>query len=229
MLPVPDFRYAQFCPIARVAEILGERWTLLILRELILGPARFSDLRARLVDVSPSVLAGRLASLEQHGIVVREEMPPPAASTVYLLTEAGRAVEPMLNEMARWGARFLDRSRDDDHFEPSWVRAAVRAFARRDASPELAVALRVVDGDREHVVYAAGGADGTTISEEPIDVAGSVRADGRSMLGMMSGLVPVGDARKAGLASVEGDASRVERLCELFEMQTPPDGGNKES
>ncbi|MCH8132535.1 MAG: helix-turn-helix transcriptional regulator [Myxococcales bacterium] len=77
---VSDFRYAQFCPLARAAEIVGERWTLLILRELLIGPKRFSDLQAPLAGVSSSVLADRLGKLTQRGVVRRRELPPPAAA-----------------------------------------------------------------------------------------------------------------------------------------------------
>src|SRR6266852_4653604 len=100
-------RYDQFCALARAAEILGERWTLLIVRELLLGPRRFSDLRERLDGVSPSVLTERLGRIEKIGLVRRSVLPPPAASTVYELTEHGDALRPAVHELIRWGGRFL--------------------------------------------------------------------------------------------------------------------------
>jgi len=104
---VADIRYAQFCPLTRAVEILGERWTMLLLRELIAGPQRFSDLKERLPGVSSSVLAGRLVRLEEKGLIAKRELPAPAASTVYELAEAGRALRPALIELLRWGMRFL--------------------------------------------------------------------------------------------------------------------------
>ena len=104
---MPEYRYPQFCAVARAAEIVGERWTLLILRELFFGQQRFGDLRRRLSEISPSVLSERLSYLESAGIVRRTELAPPAASNVYELTEHGRAFGPALSALAQWGMRFL--------------------------------------------------------------------------------------------------------------------------
>jgi DNA-binding HxlR family transcriptional regulator len=93
-------------PLTRAAEILGERWNILLLRELSLGPRRFGDLRRALDGMSPSVLAGRLVRLEQKRIVRRRELPPPSAFPVYELDDAGVALAPVLAELARWGLRF---------------------------------------------------------------------------------------------------------------------------
>ena len=101
---MPEFRYAQFCALARAAEIVGERWTLLIVRDLTLGPLRFSDLRRRLKGVSPSVLSERLTQLERRGLIERRVLGPPAASTVYELSEMGRALQPAMIELTKWGA-----------------------------------------------------------------------------------------------------------------------------
>ena len=100
---------AQFCPVARAVEVLGERWTLLIGRELLIGPQRFSDLLRRLPGISTSVLAARLASLEERGLVMRRVLPPPAPANVYELTEAGgQGLKPLLHQLARFGLRFMD-------------------------------------------------------------------------------------------------------------------------
>ena len=87
-------RYAQFCALARAAEIIGERWTLLIIRELLLGPTRFGDLAARLRDVSPPLLTGRLNALIENGVVRRATLPAPYNAQVYELTEAGSRDQP---------------------------------------------------------------------------------------------------------------------------------------
>lgn len=151
------FRYAQFCPLARAAEILGHRWVLLILRELSLGPQRFSDLRRRLPGLSSSVLADRLAALEEHGVVARRQLGPPAASAVYELAEAGRALQPALVALTRWGARFVQPPLPGDHVEPDWLRLAVAAFARPGPTPERRFELLVRSGTGEALVRVAGG------------------------------------------------------------------------
>src|SRR5579863_334739 len=100
-------RYNQFCALARAAEIIGERWTLLIIRELLLTSMRFGDLRERLGDVSPALLTDRLNALIEAGVVRRAALPAPFNAQVYELTEAGRAIQPAIRELIRWGGRFL--------------------------------------------------------------------------------------------------------------------------
>ena len=123
-----DFRYAQFCPIARACELLASRWTLLIVRDLFGGPLRFSDLLRALPGISTSVLAERLAFLERHGLLTRRELAPPAASMVYELSAAGRALQPVLTELLRFGVRFMGASLPDDHVEPRWVPLGLEGF-----------------------------------------------------------------------------------------------------
>jgi DNA-binding HxlR family transcriptional regulator len=96
--------YGDPCGIARALDHVGERWALLIVRDLLLGPKRFSDLRAGLPHVSPDILAGRLRELEQSGIIRRGKLPPPAASRVYELTDRGRELEPVVLALGRWGS-----------------------------------------------------------------------------------------------------------------------------
>src|SRR5256712_7819045 len=112
--------YPQFCALARALELLGERWTLLIVRELLLGPKRFSDLKGRLDGISSSVLSQRLSRLEEDGLVQRSYLQPPAASTVFDLTALGRALEPAMFDLIRWGGRFLYPARPNERREPEW-------------------------------------------------------------------------------------------------------------
>src|SRR5437763_16199667 len=93
--------YGDRCGIARAVDVVGERWALLVVRELLLGPKRFTDLRAGLPKVGPDMLAARLRELEQAGVVRRGELPPPAASRVYELTERGRGLEPVILALGR--------------------------------------------------------------------------------------------------------------------------------
>ena len=100
-------RYDQYCPMAHALDLVGERWSMLIVRELMRGPKRYTDLADGLGGIGTNVLAARLRDLESHGIVSRTILPPPAASRVYELTEYGRGLRPAMRELALWGARSL--------------------------------------------------------------------------------------------------------------------------
>ena len=106
--------YGQHCTVARALDAVGERWTLLLVRELSTGPKRFKDLLGGLPGIGTNLLAGRLKALEGEGIVRRATLPPPAGSNVYELTELGRGLEPVVVALSRWGARLLDAPREDD-------------------------------------------------------------------------------------------------------------------
>jgi DNA-binding HxlR family transcriptional regulator len=105
---VSNRSYEQYCPIAEALDVLGERWTLLILRELNLGPQRFTDLRQALPGIAPNLLTERLRALEEAGLVRQEELPPPAARSVYVATDEAKAVIPVLRALARFGMARLD-------------------------------------------------------------------------------------------------------------------------
>jgi len=218
---VTEFRYAQFCPLARATEVLGERWTVLVVRELLLGPQRFSDLLRRLSGVSSSVLAERLARLEARGVVERRELPPPAGATVYELTETGRGLMPVLIELARWGARFLEPPGPDDHLEPSWVRLGCLAFARRTPTPPRGFRLTLPDGEQDVVFYAHGGPGGTQVGEEPCSVDAALSGDPLTLMALMAGQLEPATAVRAGALLVEGDVDAVADFPALFEIPLP--------
>ena len=104
---MPARSYGQYCPVAKTLELVGERWTLLIVRELLVGPQRFTDLHAALEGIPRNLLADRLRDLEAHDIVTRAELPPPAARAVYQLTEAGQGLLPVIGALAQWGLTHL--------------------------------------------------------------------------------------------------------------------------
>src|SRR5207248_7286064 len=97
--------YGDGCAIARALDLVGERWALLVVRELLLGPKRFTDLRSGLPNASPNVLSERLRELEEAGVLRRRKLPPPAAAWVYELTAWGRDLEPVVTALGRWGSR----------------------------------------------------------------------------------------------------------------------------
>jgi DNA-binding HxlR family transcriptional regulator len=118
---MPARSYNQYCSLAYALDVVGERWTLLIVRELMLGPRRFADLIANLPGVGRNLLTARLRHLEQHGLVQRSTLPPPAASRVYELTPQGRELGPAMVELSRWGVQRLAQPKRSDIFRPAWA------------------------------------------------------------------------------------------------------------
>src|SRR5438067_1752405 len=130
--------YNQFCPAARALDLVGDRWTLLIVRELLFGPKRYTDLQEGLPGIGPTLLAERLRSLEAAELIERRRLPAPAASTVYELTELGGELRPVLSELFRWGMRTLSPPGPDDTIRASWLLAAIEARAEADhISPDV--------------------------------------------------------------------------------------------
>jgi DNA-binding HxlR family transcriptional regulator len=119
--------YNQYCPIAHALDVVGERWSLLIVRELVEhDQLRYSDLHANLPHCGTNILAARLKDLERNGVVSKRRLPPPAASTVYELTEYGRELRPVLHVLAHWGARTLGPPTDETELEPGWLTGALQ-------------------------------------------------------------------------------------------------------
>jgi len=123
---MPARSYGHYCPVAKTLELVGERWTLLIVRELLVGPQRFTDLHAALEGIPRNLLADRLRDLEAHDIVTRTELPPPAARTVYGLTGAGRALLPVIGALAEWGLTHLPPPEPGETVSPTLAILAER-------------------------------------------------------------------------------------------------------
>ena len=138
-------RYDQYCPIACSLGLIGERWTLLVVRELMHGPKRYTDLVDGLNGIGTNILAARLKELEAAGLVERRKLPPPAASTVYELTPTGQELRPVLHELARFGARLMGPP-PLDALDPGWLVDALD-LALSPISPAGRLAFRI--GDEE--------------------------------------------------------------------------------
>jgi len=221
---VADFRYSQFCALARAAEVVGERWTLLILRELLLGAKRFSDLRERLDGISASVLSKRLARLQGRGLVTARTLEPPLAATVYELSDTGRALAPTLHHLLRWGARFLRPGRPRERVEADWLRLALAACGRRTPTPARSILLRIRGQRGEFLLRVTGGAGGTTVTDRLEPAEATVVADPQTVMGLMTGALSAQAALREGRVRVEGDPAALEAFPALFEI-----GGTGES
>lgn len=155
--------YDHHCPIARALDAVGDRWALLVVRELMAGPRRYTDLHADLPGVSTDMLAARLRDLEKQGVVHRRTMAPPAPAKLYELTERGRRLLPVLTELAAWGGDDLDEPRPTDAVRAHWFAIPLlRALERVDfggATGEIEVCLP------EGVIHVSIADDGLTFAD----------------------------------------------------------------
>jgi DNA-binding HxlR family transcriptional regulator len=139
--------YDQYCPIAAALDVLGDRWTLLIMRELSMGERRFTDLKSALPGIAPNLLSDRLRDLQAEGLVEQRELPPPAARTVYAATTAGRAVVPVLRALARFGVERLAPPAEDVEVKPQMaVYAMVSPYHVAEPVGQRFHARLLVDG-----------------------------------------------------------------------------------
>src|SRR5215211_3021415 len=211
--------YCDGCAAAHALDLIGERWALLVVRELLLGPKRFTDLRAGLPSVSPNVLAQRLRELERAGVVRRRKLPPPAASRVYELTDWGMELEPVVIRLGHWGARSPSRPRDAGLGVDSLILSFRTMFDPRaaeglNASYELRLGedrlrAEVADG-RFEVTRGAANRPGAIIEADPATLAALVY-EGRELA----------EALDSGEIKIEGDRSAVERFLGLFPLPEP--------
>ena len=151
--------YRQTCGVARAMDLLGERWTMLVVRELLLGPKRFSDLQAALPGISTNLLSGRLHSLVDAGVAEPVRLPPPAAVGAYALTERGEGLRPAVESLALWGFELLDpRAEHQQGFTSrgSWLASTLAAGADVPADADPLVVNLDVGGDRFTVRLDSG-------------------------------------------------------------------------
>jgi DNA-binding HxlR family transcriptional regulator len=203
--------YGQYCSVARALDVIGDRWTLLIIRELLLrGACRYTDLKNGLPGIATNLLADRLRELESAGLVAREEAPPPVATTLVRLTEAGASLEPLVRDLGSWGMRLMGEPEGDDEFRPQWFAYPVEEFLRdRDpAGPRVAIELRTPSGPA--VIEVAGGEvrarTGTAAAPDLILTGGP-----QAILSVLTGKLAVAQAAGLGL-EVSGDAGILRRV-----------------
>ena len=204
-------RYDDPCGIARALDVVGDRWALLVVRELIFGPKRFVQLRQGLTGISPNVLSQRLRDLEDAGVVRRDVLGPPADVPVYELTARGLALEPVLLELARWGSQQPLTA--PGQLSASALLLALKAVFDPAAGVGATFALRV-DGDWFGLT-AAGGS--ITIArgraEHP---AASLETDVATLRSVAFGREPVTAAERDGRLTVTGDRCLAERFTRMF-------------
>lgn len=207
--------YGQYCGAARALDLVGDRWTLLIVRELGFGPRRFTDLVAGLPGISRNLLAQRLRELESDGVAEQVELPPPVARRVYQLTADGKALTEAIRPLVAWGARRLGQRKPTEAFRPHWAALAMAAFADRTAAAEV----------REAYQYEVGGTafyfdvdDGLIELHEGrvANPAVTVTTDEETWAEIASGTRSTAAATREGRMRIKGAPEAVARLRSMF-------------
>jgi DNA-binding HxlR family transcriptional regulator/putative sterol carrier protein len=212
--------YGDACGIARALDVVGERWSLMVVRELLLGPKRFTDIRAGLPHVSPDVLAQRLRDLEQAGIVNHRRLPPPYASQVYELTASGRALEPVLIELGRWGGANAPPPRDEMCMSLDAYIVSLRTLFDPVRAGDFAARLELRLGDERFRVTIADGRVEAGRGELP-DADAAIETDPRTLLDVLHGHRPLAEALASGAMRLAGDKRKARRFTELFPLPAP--------
>ncbi|MER5255847.1 MULTISPECIES: winged helix-turn-helix transcriptional regulator [unclassified Streptomyces] len=216
--------YDQSCPAARALDVVGGRWSLLIVRELLLGPKRYTDLVAGLPGIGPNVLAERLRALRDAGVLSQSKLPPPAPSAVYELTELGAAMRPVVDELTRWGMRLPTASRPGDTFRLNWVLGCLRASFRPDEAGGVRETYEFrVDGDAFHLRVDDGVLD--IQNGSATDPACVITTDLGTFLAVGARLVDVQDAMARGLAQLEGELPAAARAIAIVGAHPEATGG----
>jgi DNA-binding HxlR family transcriptional regulator len=206
---ISERSYKQYCGVARALDLVGERWALLVVRELALGPKRFTDLRQGLPGIATNVLSLRLRQMERDGVVTRRLLPPPAPAQVYELTEHGRELVPIMLALGRWGATTMSERSPDQSIRGEWLALALKAFFDADAAQGLSATVALVlDGAPFTLRVEDGRLDVTPGANGPADLA--ITTDPELLLQFLAG-APV-------LVPAEGDRQLLGRLPELFPL-----------
>jgi DNA-binding HxlR family transcriptional regulator/putative sterol carrier protein len=212
--------YGEACRFAYALDMVGERWALLVVRELLLGPKRFTDLRAGLPHASPNILAERLRELERVGVLHRRKLPPPAAAQVYELTEWGRELEPVVTELGAWGARSPLPPEHREIGADSIV-LALRSLFDPAVAAELEASYELLLGEERFHVTVARDELELGRGDAPGDPVLTIETDPGTLAGLLTGELPLDEALAAGAARIEGTKKEARRFLSLFPMPEP--------
>jgi DNA-binding HxlR family transcriptional regulator len=210
-------RFQQYCPVAHALGLVGDRWSLLILRDLLHGPRRYTDLHDGLPGIGTNILAARLRALEEAGIVRKRRLPPPAASTVYELTDYGVELEEVFFALARWGARSLGPPGPDDELYPEWGLNAVAALFSPEAARGLTETYVLkVDGDVFTVRLDDGRMHAELGEAEDADVVIDLSME--TFFKLVSGDLTPFMALKRRFVQIDGDRAAFERCFQVLTL-----------
>jgi DNA-binding HxlR family transcriptional regulator len=221
-------RYRDACGTAQGLDLVGERWTLLVVRELLLGPKRFTDLRESLPGISTNILADRLEMLEMSGVARRRTLPPPAGSKVYELTDWGRELETVVAAIGRWGVRSPWRS-EEDEIGVDGLMVSFKTMFDPETAGDLDARYEVVLGDQGFGLEVEDGSI-RVYRGAPPDPDARIETDVDTLATLVYEDDDLDEALRAGEIEIEGDRPAVERLMGLFQLPEPapkPEGSRR--
>lgn len=212
-------RYPQFCSVARALDVIGDRWTLLVIRELLFGPRRYTDLLDGLSGIATDMLAGRLRDLERFGLLTRETLPPPAASRTYRLTPRGEALAPVVEALAAWGGRLPVEREDDDQFLVRWLLFPLRAMFLSELAVDQTMTVQFdVDGHLLRVAVEDG--ELVVVEGQTADPDVLVTGDAQALAEVFADATEAVRLAREGRLHLAGTAEAIRRFRAAFGLDT---------
>lgn len=212
--------YGQYCGFARALEVVGERWAMLIVRDLLVGPRRFTDLHQGLPGIPTNVLTARLKELEEAGVVRRRVLPRPANAVIYELTEYGAELEDTVIELGRWGAKLLDDPRRDETVTANSLIMALRTIFRPEAARGVKTGYELRLG--EIVIHARVHNKKIEVGKGALASPDLIIEAGPAIKALFTGEVSPADAIKTGIVRIKGNPELLERFAEIFRIDAKP-------
>jgi DNA-binding HxlR family transcriptional regulator len=199
--------YGQYCSIAKALDVVGDRWTLLLVRELLIrGACRYTDLKDGLPGIATNLLSDRIRDLEAAGLIRREAAPPPVATTLFHLTDAGAELRPVLDALGQWGLRYMTGPAEGDQFRGHWASSFLRD--RDPGGPPVSIELRTAGSPLVIEVY--GGSVSTRLGTAAApDLV--LQGEPHLILALFAGRLTVAEVTGRGM-EISGDASVLQRV-----------------
>ncbi|MEU8525871.1 winged helix-turn-helix transcriptional regulator [Streptomyces sp. NPDC048629] len=208
--------YGQFCGLARAMEMIGERWAVLIVRNLLNGPQRYTDLRRGLPAIPTNILSTRLKQFEEAGLATRRALPHPERAVVYELTDYGRDLEPALIALGRWGARTMTEPRPGEAITAESVAMSFRTTYRHEEAQDVTAGFEVRMGDFTIHLQITNGALTVGLGAHPAPDLVIERLFGHPVRDLMSGSKTPDEVVADGSVHIEGDPALLGRFAEMF-------------
>lgn len=209
-------KYGQYCGFARALELVGERWALLIIRDLLIGPKRFGEIQRGLPGIPTNILTARLNELEDHGLVLRRVVARPAKGVVYELTEGGMALQDAVLALGRWGAQRLGEPRSEEIVTEDSLAMALRTTFRPEAAGRARVTYLLKSGPIEVHARVRDGA--VTVGRGPVPKPDLVIEAGPGLRVVMAHEMSPAEAMKKRLVRITGDPKLLDRFARMFRI-----------